>query len=136
MMIRKAAAMVTGLGLVGGAGSVVYNQHGDAIVTIKDRAGHTQTVSIATSGAKFSCPNGTHDKLAAHDVRAGRIKLTLLQVRRTEDEIERLYPGGNAPTSVVTRYHALANRDHRLVAAYNAEMDAHNAIIDSDCTPD
>jgi hypothetical protein len=135
-MIRKAAAMVTGLGLVGGAGSVVYNQHGDAIVTIKDKAGHTQTVSIASGGARFSCPSGTHDKVAPHDLRAGRIKLTLQQVRRTELRIERQYPGGNAPGSVVARYHALAGRDHRLVAAYNAEIDAHNAIIGSDCTPD
>ena len=128
--------MVTGLGLVGGAGSVVYNKHGDAIVTIKDKAGHTQTVSIGSGGAKFSCPSGTHDKLTPHDLRAGRIKLTLLQVRRTEVAMEHRYPGGrNAPSSVVTRYHVLASRDHRLVAAYNAEIDAHNAIIDSDCSP-
>jgi hypothetical protein len=135
-MIRKAAAALTGLGLIGGAGSVVYNQHGDAIVTIKDKAGRTQTVSIASGGARFSCPGGTHDKVAAHDLRAGRIKLTLQQVRRTELRLERLYPDHNAPSSIVARYNALADRDHRLVTAYNAEIDAHNAIIDSDCTPD
>jgi len=40
-----------------------------------------------------------------------------------------------APAPVVDRYNALGRRDNRLVAAYNAEVEAHNAILERDCTP-
>ena len=136
-MIRKAVGALAGLGLIGGAGSVAYDQHGDATVKIKDTAGHVHTVQIAAaSGKAFSCPAGTRDKLEPYDLRAGRIKLTLLQVRRTEAAIERRYPTHTAPNAVADRYNALLLRDHRLVVAFNAEVDAHNAIIDSSCTRD
>ena len=36
-MIRKAVGALAGLGLIGGAGSVAYNQHGDATVRITDQ---------------------------------------------------------------------------------------------------
>src|SRR3954466_16164404 len=97
-MFRKAAAALAGLGLIGGAGSVAYNQHGDAIVKIKGKDGHVQTVSIkASGGATFSCPSGTRDRLAPLDIKAGRIKLTLQQVRRQENQLERRYPTHEAP---------------------------------------
>lgn len=134
-MIRKAAAALTGLGLIGGAGSVVYNHNGDATVRIKDGSGHVQTVQIAAAhGRSFSCPAGTHDKVAPIDIRLGRIELTLRQVRRTERSIERRYPSHSAPTTVAVQYNALLRRDDRLVSAFNTEVDAHNALIDRLCT--
>jgi hypothetical protein len=126
--------MLAGLGLIGGAGSVVYNQHGDAIVKIKDKSGHVRTVRIASGGKRFSCPPGTHDKVAAMDIKLGRIELTLQQVRRAEDKIQHTYMPRTAPRSVVTRYRTLSRRDHRLVAAYNGQVAAHNAILNRVCT--
>jgi hypothetical protein len=134
-MLRKAAAGLAGLGLIGGAGSVVYGHNGDATVRIKDsKTGQVQTVHIAGSGKSYSCPSGTHDKLEPHDLRAGRIKLTLHRVRTQEHALERRYPGGRAPARIVVRYKALNSRDGSLVAAFNSEIDAHNAIIDRDCS--
>jgi hypothetical protein len=136
-MIRRAAAGLAGLGLIGGAGTVIYNNSGDATVKIKDNAtGKVQTVRIAGgNGRSFSCPDGERAKLEPYVIRLGRIKLTLRQVRREERKIEQQYPSDRAPHRVVVRYNALGRRDDRLVAAYNAEVDTHNAIIDRDCTP-
>ena len=39
-MLGKLAAGVAGLGLIGGAGTVVYNNHGDATVKIKNERRH------------------------------------------------------------------------------------------------
>jgi hypothetical protein len=135
-MIRKAVSALTGLGLIGGAGTVAYNQHGDATVKIKDKNGSIRTVLIKSDGGmRYSCPAGTHDKLMSFDIQAGRIKLTMRDVRREESKLDNLYPSHKAPHKVVIRYNALLRRDHRLVAAYNAEVDAHNAVLGRDCTP-
>jgi hypothetical protein len=46
-MLGKVAAGVAGLGLIGGAGTVVYNNHGDATVKIKnEKTGRVQSVRI------------------------------------------------------------------------------------------
>jgi hypothetical protein len=134
-MLRKAAAGLAGLGLIGGAGSVVYNHNGDATVKITDAAGHVQTVQLGSgNGRAFSCPDGTSDKLKATDITAGRIKLTLQKVRREEAALERRYPHGRGATQrVVARYSALVHRDNRLVDAFNAAIDAHNAVLHEDC---
>lgn len=133
-VVRKAVTALAGLGLIGGAGSVVYNQHGDATVKIKDSSGKVHAVVIKSNGKSFSCPVGTHDKVKQYDINAGRIELTLQAVRRSERAIERRYPKNVAPHKVVVQFNALVKREGRLVDAYNAQADAHNAIINRDCT--
>jgi hypothetical protein len=134
-MIRKLAAGLAGLGLIGGAGTVIYNHNGSTTVRITDpKTGQVQSVSIGASGQAFSCPAGTRNRLEPYDLEAGRIKLTLLRVRRVERAIERRYPSHNAPSSVARRYNALLRRDNRLVSAFNRAVGAHNAIISRDCT--
>jgi hypothetical protein len=137
-MLRKVAAGVAGLGLIGGAGTVVYNNNGDATVKIKNKeTGQVQTVRLnGADGDSYSCPQGTHDKIEPHDIRLGRIKLTLQQVRREERKIERQYPDHVAPGTVVDRVRALVRRDDRLASAYNAEVDTRNAILEQNCTPE
>ena len=104
---------------------------------IKDKNGTVHSVQLTgVGGKKFSCPDGTHDKVAPLDIKLGRIKLTLQQLRVQEDKLDRQYPNHTAPHAVVVRYNALAHRDDLLVAAFNAQVDAHNAIIDRDCTQD
>jgi hypothetical protein len=132
-MVRKVAAALVGLGLIGGAGKVAYDKNGGATVKITDENGQVQTVHIAGDGKGYSCPSSTADKVDSAAVEVGRIELTLQQVRRVERRIERQYPKSVAPHSVVVRYNALLRRDHRLVVAYNAEVDAHNAILDQKC---
>jgi hypothetical protein len=136
-MLKKAAATgLAGLGLIGGAGTVVYHDNGDATVTITNSKGEVQSVTLDAGGQSFSCPNGTTDKVKPHDIKLARIELTLRQVRRAEEKIQRQYPGNEAPAAVIDRYNALGRRDNRLVDAFNAEVDARNAIIDRDCTAD
>ena len=137
-MLRKAAAAgLAGLGLIGGAGTVVYHDNGDATVKIKDqRTGKVQSVTIHGGGATFSCPGGTRDRLEPYDIKLGRIKLTLQHVRRAERAIELQYPTHTAPSAVVDRYRALLRRDNRLVSAYNGDVDARNAILNRVCTSD
>jgi hypothetical protein len=133
-MLGRAAAAVTGLGLVGGAGAVVYDGDGTAKVTVTDKQGHTETVEIEGDGGQnFICPDGTEAKLEPIDLRAGRIKITIRRVRRSTDAIERRYPGREAPDNVADRYNRLAKRDDRLVDAYNEAIDEHNAVLTSDC---
>ena len=133
-VIRKTVATLSGLGLIGGAATVAYNKHGDATVKITDAAGHVHSVVIKSAGGKqFSCPDGTSARLKPYDIRAGRIALTLQVVRRSERAIEHRYPSGGAPSAVVARFKALARRDDRLVAAYNAQVDEHNGIIARVC---
>ena len=134
-MLRKVAAGLVGLGLIGGAGKVAYDRNGDAVVKITNsKTGKVQTVHInSVQGKTYSCPSSAGSKLQSYDLEEGRIKLTLLQVRAQESKIEREYPGSVAPHAVVVHYKALNHRDDRLVAAYNKEIDAHNAIIDRDC---
>jgi hypothetical protein len=135
-VIRKAVTLLAGLGLVGGAGTVVYNQHGDATVRIKGPNGKVQTVQLKGNGKSFSCPAGTHDTLEPLDIQTGRIELTLRQVRSSEIKLERQYPNGSgAPRAVVLRYNALLRREKNLVAGFNADVSRHNAYIDQNCTP-
>lgn len=135
-MLKQAAAGLAGLGLIGGAGSVVYDGSGDATVKITNpESGVVQTVQLTgESGVTFSCPEGTGEKLERHDIELGRIQLTLRKVRRELRTIERRYPENVAPDAVVDRYNALGRRDDRLVDTYNAEVDTRNAILERDCT--
>jgi hypothetical protein len=128
------AAGLAGLGLIGGAATVAYNDDGDATVKIKDeKTGQVQTVHLA-GGQSVSCPSGTSEKVEPHDIKIARIELTLRQVRREEGRIEQKYPGKYAPGPVIARYEALGRRDARLVEAFNAEVDVRNAILRRDCT--
>jgi hypothetical protein len=123
-----------GLGLVSGAGKVAYDKNGGATVKITDsKTGQVQTVHIAAGGKGFSCPAGTRAKLEPGVIQLGRIELTLQKVRGQEHAIETRYPGRVAPHAVVVRYKALVRREGRLVAAYNADVDTHNAVIDRTC---
>lgn len=134
-MVRRVVAGLVGLGLVGGAGTVIYNHNGSTTVRIKDaKTGRVETVNIGGGGKSYSCPAGTNKKLEPYDLEAGRIKLTVLRVRHLERRIELRYPGHNAPAAVALRYNALLRRDDRLVSAFNRMVDAHNAIISRDCT--
>jgi hypothetical protein len=135
-LLGKAAAGLAGLGLIGGTVAVIHNQNGDETVKIKnDTTGQVQTVRISGAGGKpWSCPADEDSKLDPYTVRAGRIKLTLQQVRRVEHQLFRQYPKG-APHRVVVRFNALHLRDGRLVDAYNAQVAEHNAIIRRDCSP-
>lgn len=109
--------------------------NGDATVKIKDKAGKVQTVRISGGdGRSFSCPERVQPALDRYVIRAGRVKLTLVKVRRTERVLLRRYPNG-APRRVVAHYKALQRRDDRLVDAFNAQVDAHNAILRQDCAP-
>lgn len=133
-MIRRAVgAGLAGLGLIGGAGAVAYNDDGSATVTIKDKSGGEQTVQLRGGGKTFSCPDGTEEKVSPYDIRAGRFDLTIRQVRRRERKLEAQYPSHNARTPVARRYNALLRRDKRLVSAYNSTVDTRNEVIDADC---
>jgi hypothetical protein len=136
VMLGKAAAGLTALGLIGGAGTVIYDSSGDATVKIADpKIGTAQTVTIKGDGSKtFECPDGTQSKLDSTNIRAGRIKLTEQPVRRAMAKIERQYPSHRAPGPVADRYNALFDRDHLLVSAYNAEIREHNAILERECS--
>lgn len=135
-MIRKAAGILAGLGLIGGAGSVVYDHHGNATVKITNKSGQVQTVHIGGAGGRmYSCSARTNNELSRYDIALGRIKLTLKPVRRSERQIGLRYPGHQAPDSVVRRFNALVRRDRQLVRAYNKEVAARNAILVRDCSP-
>ena len=130
-MIKGAVVTgLVGLGLVGGAGSVVYDDDGSATVKIKD-----QRVRLGggAGGKMYSCPPGTKGKLSPHDIRAGRITLPLRQVRRQERKIDKQYPGTTAPRLIASRYNGLLRRHKRLIAAYNTSVDRRNAILEADC---
>jgi hypothetical protein len=133
MIRRTVGAGLAGLGLIGGAGAVAYNEDGSATVTVKDKAGVAQTVRLESGGKTFSCPDGTEEKVSPHDIRLGRIDLTIRRVRRQERKLEMQYPDHNAPALAADRYNALLRRDKRLVSAYNSTVDRRNAIIDTDC---
>ncbi|HST17047.1 MAG TPA: hypothetical protein VLK36_05220 [Gaiellaceae bacterium] len=133
-MVRKVAAGLVGLGLVSGAGKVAYDKNGGATVKITDsKTGQVQSVHITGDGKSFSCPAGTRAKLEPGVVELGRIELTLQKVRGQEAAIHRRYPGRVAPHAVIVRYNGLVRREGRLVAAYNANVDEHNAVIDRTC---
>ena len=107
---------------------------GSSTVTFNDR-GHKSKVTLAASnGRSYSCPTTVEDKLDPVEIRMGRITLTLHRVRRSLKAIEAAHPDRTAPDSVVTRYNRLGDREKRLVAAYNANVAQHNAILETDCT--
>ena len=125
---------LAGLGLVGGAAAVHYNDSGGATVKVKDH-GVTRTVKLGGGGGQaYSCPASATDKMRPIDIQSGRIKLTIKDVEGDMTQIEAQYPGGTAPGAVVRRYNALSRRDHELVAAFNQSIVQHNQIIQSDCT--
>jgi hypothetical protein len=134
-MVRQAVAGVVGLGLIGGVGAVAYDDDGTAKVTITDKSGHKETVTISGGGKSFSCPDGTDAKLEPIDIEAGRAKITLRNVRKSMNTIEKRYPDHRAPTKVVNRYNRLVTREGKLVTAYNGAIDRHNAVLKSDCDP-
>ena len=136
MIARTVGAGIVGLGLIGGVVAVVYNSDGTATVKVKDKkTGVEQTVRLYDNpgGKTYHCPPGTDDKLSPHDIRAGRIKLTLRQIRRQERKLEARYPDHTAPAPVADRFNALLRRDDRLVSAYNRTVDTRNAILKADC---
>ena len=100
-MVKQVVAGVVGLGLVGGVGAVAYDDDGSAKVTITDKAGHKETVTIAGGGKSFSCPSGTDDKLQPIDIQAGRVKITLRHVRASMNTLEKRYPNHKAPHAVM-----------------------------------
>jgi hypothetical protein len=134
-MVRQVVAGVVGLGLVGGVGAVAYDDSGSAKVTITDKAGHKETVTIAGGGKSFSCPKGTDAKLQPIDIEAGRVKMTLRHVRQSVGTLDKRYPDHHAPNSVVKRYNRLVSREGKLVDAYNTAIDKHNAVLHADCDP-
>jgi hypothetical protein len=92
MIRRTVGAGLAGLGLIGGAGAVAYNEDGSATVTVKDKAGVAQTVRLESGGKTFSCPDGTEEKVSPHDIRLGRIDLTIRRVRRPRAEAGNAVP--------------------------------------------
>lgn len=131
--MRRIIGGLAGLGLIAGAGHVVYNNHG-ATVQIEGPNGQVQNVNIPFGKKEFSCPAGTHDKTEPLLIRMGRIKLTLRGVDAELRRIDKKYPGSHAPHAVVVRYNADVRRGRRLVKASNATTDEYNAILEHDCT--
>lgn len=134
-MRRIITTGLVGLGLVGGAGAVVYDGNGTPTVTIQEANGKKTTTKLdMENGKTYSCPLGIDDKLRPHDEQAGRAKITLKRVRTQEDAFEHRYGKSGAPGNAYARWQRLNARDDRLVHAYNVEIDARNAILDRDCT--
>lgn len=133
--MRRIAAGLASLGLIGGVGAVTYDDNGSAEVTITDH-GTKRTVTLPTEagGKAFHCPAGTRETVAAIDELSGRIQLTLQDVRRDEKAIEDRYPGRTAPKAIISKYNALMRRDDRLVTRFNRSTDDHNAVLDSECS--
>ena len=132
--MRRIIGGLAGLGLIAGAGSVVYNHHG-ATVQIKGPNGQVQNVHIAFGKQHYQCPSGEDSKLNPVLIREGRIKLTVQGLEADLRKIDRKYPGKHAPHSVVTRYDADVVRGRRLLKAYRAAVHEYNGILGRDCTP-
>ncbi len=133
-MLKQAAAGAVGLGLIGGVGAVAYDDDGNATVTVTEENGKKHSVQIGGAGGKrFSCPDGTEATLEPIDIRAGRAKITLRQVKKKIVRIEKRYPSGQAPGKVVDRYNKLVKRHGGLVDAYNTAIDQHNAVLEQEC---
>jgi hypothetical protein len=109
----------------------------------------TATIRLKSGGKTYECPAGTRDKLSPIDQRAGAAQLQLSSVRgdlrrttRRLKELDKLYPGHTAPTqALVNEYNGLLRkgrrleaRESRLVRAYNDTADAHNHVLQTDCT--
>jgi hypothetical protein len=133
-MVKRIVAGLVGVGLIGGVGSVAYNPDGSATVTIDDH-GKKTTVNLPmeADGKSYTCPDDIDAKLSPYDVRAGRITLTLRQVRKQEKAIEKAHPGGVASKPVTQKYNRLTRKDDRLVDLFNKTVDERNAILERDC---
>jgi hypothetical protein len=107
------------------------------------------TVRLRLNGKTYECPAGAADKLHPTDERVGGLQLELTSVRRTLAEtvdrlkkLDKLYPGHTAPTqAIVNEYNGLVRtgrrleaRESRLVGAYNDAVDAHNHVLEADCS--
>jgi hypothetical protein len=107
------------------------------------------TVRLRYGGKTYDCPVGAADKLHPIDERAGGLQLELTSVRRTLaqtvrrlKELDKLYPGHTAPTqAIANEYNGLLRqgrqleaREGRLVSAYNEAADAHNHVLESECS--
>ena len=135
-MFREVAAGVVGLGLIGGIGSVTYNDDGSTNVTITGEDGKKQSVQLEGDGPAFTCPDGVTARIEEVDVESGRIKLTLQKVEDELDAIQRKYPKSKRPPArVIKRYDRLVKQDKKLIKAFNASVDEHNKIIDEECEP-
>jgi hypothetical protein len=133
-MVRKAAAGLAALGLIGGAGAVTYDDNGAATVTIADHGvNRTVNLPMEKGGKRFKCPDGIETKLSPYDILGGRIQLTIEDVRRDEKAIVTRYDADTAPRAVMHKYKLLVARDHRLTARFNRTVDKHNAVIDANC---
>jgi hypothetical protein len=134
-MVKQITAGLVGLGIIGGVGAVSYGDDGTPTVTVDNHGQKSKvTLPLEVNGKTYTCPAGTREKRAPYDVAAGKVLITLRQVRRQEAAIEKRHPGRTAPAAVADRYNALVSREGRLVRAYNRQVDKANAIIDSDCT--
>lgn len=134
-MVKKIAAGLVSVGLIGGVGAVTYGDDGTATVTIDDH-GTKQTVSLPMEigGKSYRCPDDTEAKISAFDINAGRIKLTLQRVRQQEKVIDKRHPGRTVPKRVAVKYNKLLRRDDVLVDRFNSAVDERNAILRTDCT--
>lgn len=134
-VMRRILGGLVGLGLVGGAGSVIYNHHGGATVQIRDKNGHVQNVQLDFGKKSFSCPSGEQAQLEPLLIRQGRIKLTLQGVDKDLQKILKEYPGAhpNIPHAVLVRAKSEYARVKPLVKAYRAAVDQYNAKLRRDC---
>ena len=138
--MRRIIAGIASLGLIGGVGSVVYNNHG-ATVRIRGSNGQMQSVHIGFGKHRYECPSGESQKLNPLVIREGRIKLTMKDVVAELRRLKAKPPGAHASrqaiaryNAVVPRYNAALRRARRLGSAFDATAHQYNAIIDSDCT--
>jgi hypothetical protein len=107
------------------------------------------TVRLRFDGKTYECRAGTANKLHPIDERAGGLQLELTSVRRTLaqtvrrlKELDKLYPDHTAPTqAIVNNYNGLVRKERRLAAresslvhAYNDAANAHNHVLESDCS--
>jgi hypothetical protein len=137
-MVRGIVAGVVGLGLIGGAGSVAYNDDGTATIRIDERntpndASDDARVTFKANGKTYSCPPGVEAQLEPGDIKAGRIKITLKRNRQQLRVIEKAHPDSVLPPAVYDEYQRLTKRDDTLVAAFNDEVSRHNAILKKNC---
>ena len=131
-MLKRGVAGLVGLGLVGGAGAAGYSDDGSP--TVKTRTSVATINRRARDSGQGALPPAAAHKLWPHDIRAGRITLTLRRVRRREKAIERRYPSrDDALPCTVANARRPRRRDDRLVAAFNEQIKRRNAIIDEEC---
>jgi hypothetical protein len=109
----------------------------------------TAAIRLRLGGRTYECPPGTRNKLRPIDERAGELQLQLRSERRAFvatigrlNGLDKLYPGHTAPTqaianeynSLLRKAHGLQAREARLVRAFNDAADAHNHVLQTDCS--